>query len=153
MTKFFKNSKKPYFGAMWPFWPKFGQKGIFLEKRLCQFLNIPSIYHHAKNQKKLICLPKKNAELTDGWKDIKRRTSVRPSVSLSIHSSVHPSISLTMIILQDPLQDVGQIIPFTLSFPQFISKHQKPVYSINSFVTYSQTATATVPLRSKLLQV
>ena len=35
MTKFFKKSKKPYFRAMWPFWPflpKFGQKWIFLEK-------------------------------------------------------------------------------------------------------------------------
>ena len=36
MTKFFKKSKKPYFRAMWPFWPflpKFGQKWIFLEKK------------------------------------------------------------------------------------------------------------------------
>ena len=37
MTKFFKKSKKPYFGEIWPFWPflpKFGQKWIFLQKRL-----------------------------------------------------------------------------------------------------------------------
>ena len=94
MAKFFKNSKKPYFGAMWPFWAKFGQKWIFLEKRLCQFLNIPSIYHHAKNQQKLICLPKKNAELTDGWKDRYNdgRLSILPSLCPFIHLSIHPSV-------------------------------------------------------------
>ena len=56
-TRFSKKYKKPYFGVMWPFssfLPKFGEKLIFLEKRLCQFLNIPVIYHCVKNQKKLI---------------------------------------------------------------------------------------------------
>ena len=33
---------------------------------LCQFLNIPIIYHHVKNQKKLMSHPDKNAELIDG---------------------------------------------------------------------------------------
>ena len=35
------------------FLPKFGEKWIFLEKVLCQFLSIPIIYHGAKNQKKI----------------------------------------------------------------------------------------------------
>ena len=52
--KLMTKSKKPYFGAMWPFWPKYGQKYIFLGKRRCQFLNIPIIYHRAKNLKKLM---------------------------------------------------------------------------------------------------
>ena len=46
MTKFFKKSKKPFFAQIW-------EKVIFLEKELCQFLNIPIIYRRAKNQKKL----------------------------------------------------------------------------------------------------
>ena len=44
-----------YFG---PFFPKFGQK---CKKGICQFLNITVLYHHAKNQKKLI----KNSWETD----------------------------------------------------------------------------------------
>ena len=32
----------------------------------------------------------------------------------------------------------GPVIKVTLNFPEFISKHQKPVYSINFFVRYSQ---------------
>ena len=40
MTKFFETSKKPILN--------------FLRKRGCQFLNIPVIYHLAKQQKKLI---------------------------------------------------------------------------------------------------
>ena len=74
MVKFFKKSKKPYFGAMWPFWSfltKSGQKWIFLQKRLCQFLNIPIIYHRAKIQKKLICHSIGKC-WTDGW--INRQT-------------------------------------------------------------------------------
>ena len=54
ITKF----KETFFGAIGSFWfflPKFGQNWIFLEKSLCQFLNIPIIYHHAKNQEKVIC--------------------------------------------------------------------------------------------------
>ena len=33
---------------------------------LCQFLNIQIIYHHVKNQKKLMHHSDKNAELIDG---------------------------------------------------------------------------------------
>ena len=39
---------------------------LILNIFLCQFLNIPSIYHPVKNQKKLMSHPNKNAELTDG---------------------------------------------------------------------------------------
>ena len=50
MTKFFQKSKKPYLGAIGPFLPKFGQKWMFLKKkRLCQFLDIPIVYHRPKN--------------------------------------------------------------------------------------------------------
>ena len=84
MTKFFKKSKKPYFRAMWPFWPflpKFGQKWIFLEKNLRQFLNILIIYR----RKKLICHSWGKC-WTDGWMDrhaegqTNNHDFVRPSV-------------------------------------------------------------------------
>ena len=58
---FSKNSKKKKknFGASLV-------KNEFSWKRgLCQFLNIPIIYHHVKNQKKLISHSDKNAELID----------------------------------------------------------------------------------------
>ena len=50
MTKFFKKSKKPFLGAiLGPFCPNFGKNEFsFLKKKLCQFLNIPVIYHWAK---------------------------------------------------------------------------------------------------------
>ena len=32
----------------------------------------------------------------------------------------------------------GPKIKVTLNFPEFVSKHQNPVYSINFFVRYSQ---------------
>ena len=47
MTKF---KKKLFWGHFVPFLLKFGQKWIFLEKRLQQILNIPVNFHHAKNQ-------------------------------------------------------------------------------------------------------
>ena len=56
MTKFFKKFRKPYFGdILGPFLPNLGKNEISWEKGLCQFLNIPIIHHHAKNQKKLMC--------------------------------------------------------------------------------------------------
>ena len=48
MTKFFKTQKNPIFGS---FCPNLGKKWIFLEKRSVRFLNIPIIYHRAKNHK------------------------------------------------------------------------------------------------------
>ena len=53
MTKFSNNPRNPLFwGHFGPFLLKFGQKWIFLEKK--GSLNIPIIYHRAKNQKKLL---------------------------------------------------------------------------------------------------
>ena len=40
-----------HFGS---FLPKLEPKWIFLEKELCQFLNIPIIYRRAKSQKQLM---------------------------------------------------------------------------------------------------
>ena len=51
ISKFFKKKKK-YFGAIFdPFCPNLA-KINFPGKKACQFLNIPNIYYHAKNQKK-----------------------------------------------------------------------------------------------------
>ena len=55
MTKFFKKSKKTYFGAiLGPFCPNLGKNEFSFKKGLCQFLNIPIIYSFAKSQKKLM---------------------------------------------------------------------------------------------------
>ena len=48
MTKFFKKSQNPYF------WFHFEQNKISWKKGLCQFLDIPIIYHRAKNQEKVM---------------------------------------------------------------------------------------------------
>ena len=51
--KIFEKTKKKIFrGHFRLFLPKFGQKWIFLEKNLCQFLNIPIIYHDTKKSEK-----------------------------------------------------------------------------------------------------
>ena len=43
-----------------------------------------------------------------------------------------------IVILQDSQQAAVPFIKVTLSFLEFLSKHQIPVYSINFFVRYSQ---------------
>ena len=55
MTKLFlKNPKRTYFGAiLGPFYPNLGKNEFSWKKELCQFLDIPIIYHCVKNQKKL----------------------------------------------------------------------------------------------------
>ena len=56
MTKFFKKSKNPSLGPFGPFLHEFLDKNEFpWKKGICQFLAIPVIYHHAKNQKKIMC--------------------------------------------------------------------------------------------------
>ena len=51
MTKFCKKSKKLCSGAsLGPFYPNLDKNKFTWKKRLCQFLDIPSMYHHAKNQ-------------------------------------------------------------------------------------------------------
>ena len=61
MTKFFKKSKKPFFGAILDsVCPNLRKNEISWKKELCQFLNITIIYHRAKTQKKTnqVCLRK-----------------------------------------------------------------------------------------------
>ena len=50
---------------MGPFCPNLGKNEFSWKKGLCRFLDIPTIYHHAKNEKKLMCHFEKNARLTD----------------------------------------------------------------------------------------
>ena len=50
---------------MGPFFFNFGENEFSWKKGLCRFLDIPTIYHHAKNEKKLMCHFEKNARLTD----------------------------------------------------------------------------------------
>ena len=68
---------------------------------------------------KTISMSGENAELTDGLPDGGKDGQ-------------------TTTILQDPLQDGVPIIKVSIIIPEFISKHEKPVYSINFFVRYSQ---------------
>ena len=50
MTKFFKKSKKNLFwGHFGPFLPNLGKNEFSWKKELCQFLDIPIIYHCAEN--------------------------------------------------------------------------------------------------------
>ena len=53
-SKFFEKLKKHYFGSiMGHFFLDLG-KNEFSWKKVCQFLNVPIICHHAKNQKNLL---------------------------------------------------------------------------------------------------
>ena len=55
MKKFFRKSKKPYLGAiLGPFCPNLEKNEFSWKKGPCQFLNIPIIFHRAKNQKKIM---------------------------------------------------------------------------------------------------
>ena len=44
------------------------QKNLFWENVFCQFLNIPIIYHRAKNHEKLMSHFREKCR-TDGWTD------------------------------------------------------------------------------------
>ena len=86
MTNFFKKStkkKKTILGSFWALFAQIlGKNEFSWIKGLCQFLDIPIIYHRTKNQKKLM-----RPFLTDG------RTDGRTDNG----------------ILQDPPQDMGSI--------------------------------------------
>ena len=73
MTKLSKKSPKPYFGdILGPFCPNLSRNKFSWKNGFCQFLNIPSIYHLAKNNKKLMTkqpIPEKNVELMEGQTD------------------------------------------------------------------------------------
>ena len=61
----YQQRKKIFSHKFGAFLLKFGQKSIFVERRV---LNIPIIYHHVKNQKKLMSL-RKMLEQMDGQTD------------------------------------------------------------------------------------
>ena len=129
MTKFFKKSKKNLF--LGPFWAIFAQiwtkNDFFWKNELGQFLNIPIIYHCAKNQKKLTSHSREKCQ-TDGWTD--RQTDGQTENSDFIGPFVGQGAIIKVTLR-------GPIIKVTLSFLEFISTHQKPVYPINFFVRYS----------------
>ena len=55
MTKFSNKYITTFYGALLgPFCPNFGKNEFSWKKKLCQLLNIPTIYNRAKNQKKLM---------------------------------------------------------------------------------------------------
>ena len=54
MTKLFRKSKKPYFGVILGFLPKFGHKQIFLEKRALSVFTCSTYLPWCKNQKKVM---------------------------------------------------------------------------------------------------
>ena len=50
-----KIPKNPIFRLFWDVFAQIWEKNEFSwKKRLCQFLNIPIIYHHSKNEKKIM---------------------------------------------------------------------------------------------------
>ena len=115
MTKFLKKSKKPYFWViLGPFYQIFGKNEFSWKKGLYQFLNISII---------IVLLCQKSERTNE------------PFLRKRLNSWTDRE---TTVILQGPPQDEGPIIKTTLSFPEFISKHQKRVYSINSFMRCGQ---------------
>ena len=58
-------------GLLDPSFPNLGKNEFSWERGLYQFLSIPIIYHHTKNQKKLEL--EKSSELTDGRADTNRQ--------------------------------------------------------------------------------
>ena len=67
MPIFSKNPKNPILGPLWTFFClNFVNNEFSWKNGLCQFLNIPIIYHCVKNQKKPLG---KNDKLTDGQMD------------------------------------------------------------------------------------
>ena len=57
MIKFLKKPKKPHFGAiLGPYFPDLGKNEFSWKKVICQFLNIPIIYHHAKKSEKTMTI-------------------------------------------------------------------------------------------------
>ena len=80
MTKFFKKSKKLWFGGiLHPFRPNLDKNEFSWKKGLYQFLNIPIIYHRAKSQKKLISHSWEKCR-TDGRTDRQASDFMGPSV-------------------------------------------------------------------------
>ena len=58
-----------FLGHSGQYFPKLGEKCIFWEKGLCQFINIPNIYHVAKNLKKITTRSAQKFRTADGQTD------------------------------------------------------------------------------------
>ena len=85
--------------------PKFRQKSIFQERKgLCQFLNIPIIYHHSKNRKSQRPIPEENAEQTV-WQKLDSSVSLSLPLTAGIEliseslSIFNPGIFYTFFFL------------------------------------------------------
>ena len=98
MTKFFKKSTKPHFGAiLGPFDQNLGKNefswNIFKAR---QFLDIFIIYHRAKTQKKIYWpIPEKTDERADGQRwfyRILRRSGVQLKLVLNDAVDLNPSL-------------------------------------------------------------
>ena len=114
MIKFFKKFTKLYFGAiLGPICPNFGIIEFSKKKEFCQFLNISIT---------IVPLCQKSEKTNESF--------LRKM--LNCWADIH-----TTVILQNPPSYGAPIIKTTLNFLKFISAHQQPVYSINSFVRYS----------------
>ena len=70
--------------------PNLGKNEFSWERGLCQFLSIPIIYHHTKNQKKLEL--EKNSELTDGRADTDRQADRQTDRQTDNGDFIEPSI-------------------------------------------------------------
>ena len=66
MKNSFKKSKKNLiWGHFGSFLPKLDKNEFSWKKELCQFLDIPIIYHRAKISKKYWAISEENSKLTD----------------------------------------------------------------------------------------
>ena len=83
MTKFFKKSKKPCFGAILDFYPNVG-KNKFSWKKWLSVFKYSNYLPSPKIRKNERAIPEENAELMDRWADMEERTDycgfVGPSV-------------------------------------------------------------------------
>ena len=160
-----------------PFCPNFGKNEFSLRKGLCQFLNVLIILTlHQKSEKTnepflrkmLSCWTDRQTTMTlqDAPQDGGALSVFKCFDYLTLHQKsektnepfLRKMLSCwtdrqTTMTLQDPPQDGGPIIKTTLSFPEFISTHQKPVYSINFFVRYSQFQSPTIRVEQLFMTI
>ena len=91
---FQKIKKTTYFGAILnTFCPTLGKNEFSWKKGLCQFLDIPIVYHRAKNKKNYSAFSEKNAKLMDGQKDrqIDNGDFIGPSIGRGSNSVLNIS--------------------------------------------------------------
>ena len=112
MLIFFKKSPKPYFWPIWGYFiPNLGKNQFSWKKWLCQFLNIPIIYHRAKNSQR-------NNEL------------------LLRKMPDHQKYGQTMVILLDPPYDQGPITPPWFSISWKLKKNNNVYWKSVNFTNF-----------------